>query len=896
MLWYQYTKTQVLTEFKTDEVNGLSTKEAQSRFLKYGQNLLPETVGESVFKIFLRQFENPLIYILLFCAVIVFYLEDKVDAYIIFAVLVFNAVIGALQEGRSQKTMRSLKKLSEAESLILRDGKEEMISEKEIVPGDVMLLQEGEKITADARIILSSSLKVDESALTGESGAVLKKETSAPAETTLPASGQHNMVFKGTVVLSGSAKAVVVGTGQNTEIGKISKALLEPETEIPLQKNIKKLSKLIIYLVFAISVGLFLLGLSVGKPVKEIFAVVVSLAVSMIPEGLPLVLTLILVSGVWRMSKRNALVKKLQAVEALGHTNILAVDKTGTITKNEMIIKNLFLSGKIYQVSGSGYEPKGGVSLAGQVQDKNFGDFGLSATIASLVSRAKVVYMESEGVFRVSGDPTEAAMTVFAEKFFKPKEELLKSYKEVAEITFDHKNKYHTIFYEHEGSIFAAIAGAPESLLSFSGHILENGQSRKITPHERQLIEESIGEFSSKGMRVVAFGFKRLGKGHALDNISDMTFAGLFAIEDSVRTEAQDSVRLVQSAGLKVVMITGDHKVTARAIAKEAGIFKEGDLVITGPELSEMSDQILKEQLPQIAVFARVTPEDKMKIIKLYKEAGFVIAMTGDGVNDAPSLVAADLGVSMGKIGTEVAKEASDIVLLDDNLKSIVAAIEEGRAMYKSIQKALLFLFSTSLGELLVIVISLSLQMPLPLLAVQILWLNLITDPLIGTALAMDGKEPGLLKNSLVKLPKYFFNKTMLIQMLLMGLVMGLGSLYIFSQYSFDYMKAVTMCLTILAVFQWYNGYNCEFMDRSIFSKHIFRNRYLILAFLGNFALQLFAVYSPFMQRVLKTTPLSLGEWIVILVFGISVILVEEIRKLIYKLFAKQSIDTKATN
>jgi Ca2+-transporting ATPase len=404
-----------------------------------------------------------------------FYLNDKVDAFIILAVLVFNASIGALQEGRSQKTMRSLKKLSEAESLILRDGKEEMVSEKEIVLGDILLLQEGEKITADARIIFSSNLNVDESALTGESGAVLKKDVSISAETVLPASGQHNMVFKGTVVLSGNAKAVVVGTGQNTEIGKISKALLEPETEIPLQRNIKKLSRLIIISVLVISLGLFLLGVSVGKPVEEIFAVVVSMAVSMIPEGLPLVLTLILVSGVWRMSKKNALVKKLQAVEALGHANILAVDKTGTITKNEMIIKKLFLSGKIYQVSGSGYEPKGGVSLANQVQDKSLGDFGFSATIASLVSRAKVVYMESEGVFRVSGDPTEAAMTVFAEKFSKSKEELLKSYKEVAEINFDHKNKYHAIFYEHEENIFAAIAGAPESLLVFSEHVLENG-------------------------------------------------------------------------------------------------------------------------------------------------------------------------------------------------------------------------------------------------------------------------------------------------------------------------------------------------------------------------------------------------------------------------------------
>lgn len=884
MFWYQYTKAQILNELNSDEKNGLSKTEVASRLLKFGPNQLLEASSESVFKIFFRQFENPLIYILFVCAVIVFYLNERVDAYIILAVLLFNAVIGFLQEDKSQKTLKSLKKLSEAESLLLRESKEVLVPEKEIVPGDILFLQEGEKITADSRIILSSSLSVDESALTGESGSVFKRDTPI-LEGNLPASGQHNMVFKGTAVLSGSAVAVVVGTGQQTEIGKISKALLGSDTEIPLQKNIKKLSRLIIFLVFIISIALFFLGISVGKPVREIFAVVVSLAVSIIPEGLPLVLTLILVSGVWRMSKKNALVKKLQAVEALGHANILAVDKTGTITKNEMVIKKLFLSGKIYQVSGSGYEPKGSISLAGIVQDKNSPDLNMAATIACLVSRAKVVYMESEGVFRVSGDPTEAAMTVFAEKFSQLKEELLQSYSEIAEITFDHKNKYHTIFYEHGEGIFASIAGAPESLLDVAGHILENGQSRKITAQEKNIIESSIEEFSAQGMRVVAFGFKHLNKGHALDNILDMTFAGLFAIEDSVRPEALQSIKLAKSAGLKVVMITGDHKVTAKSIAKEAGIFEEGDLIITGAELSQLNEKTLGEKLLKVSVFARVTPEDKMFIIRAYKNAGHVIAMTGDGVNDAPSLVAADLGVSMGKIGTEVAKDASDIVLLDDNLKSIVAAIEEGRVMYKSIQKALLFLFSTSLGELLTVVISLVLGMPLPLLAVQILWLNLVTDPLIGAALAMDGKEPGLLKDK-IKLPKYFLTKTMLVQMTVMGVVMALGSLFLFKEYSFDYSKSLTMCLTILAVFQWYNGYNCEFMDKTIFSKAIFRNRYLIFALLGNFALQLFAVYSPFMQKVLKTTPLSLGEWLVILIFGLSIIAAEEIRKLVYRLFA----------
>lgn len=888
MHWYQYTKTQIEQELQTNIERGLSQEEAKARFLKWGPNLLPETPPESFLSIFFRQFKSPLIYILVVCAVIVYFLGDEADSLIILVVLVFNAVIGSIQEGRSQNTLRSLRKLSEAEAVVLRDGEEEIVPEREVVVGDILVLQEGQKLVADARVIHSSSLSCDEAALTGESGAVIKSE-GALLEANLPAAAQKNMVFKGTSILAGNGLAVVVATGLNTEIGKISKAIMTlGDTEIPLQKNIRRLSRLIIYAVTLIASALFVLGLWSGRDAKEMFAVVVSLAVSMIPEGLPLVLTLILVTGVFRMSKRNALVKKLQAVEALGQAKVIAVDKTGTLTKNEMAIKKLFLDGKVYSVTGTGYTPVGHLELGG-VKCELDDDLALSAKLASLASRATVKFIEKQGVFKVAGDPTEAAMQVFGEKLGFSREMLFKDFKETAEIPFDYRTKFRAVFYEHQNKIFCAIAGAPEVLIARAEKYLAKAEHKIFSQEVRQAFETAVEEFSQSGLRVVAFGFKVLPhtKSGLDTGITDIVLGGLYGIEDMPRPEAALAIRQAQNAGLKVVMITGDHRHTARVIAKEAGIFREGDEIITGSALAEMTPEDLATRLSKVSVFARVTPEDKMKIIQAYKRAGLIIAMTGDGVNDAPSLVAADLGVGMGKIGTEVAKEAADIVLLDDNLSSIVAAIEEGRAMYKKIQKSLLFLFSTSLGELLTITAALFLRLPMPILAVQILWLNLVTDPLIGTALALSRKESGLLERGVEKLPKYFISRTMLLQMFLVAVVMSAGTLYLFNLYApTDYGKGITVALTTLAVFQWYNGFNCQFPESSVFSRAVFWNPFLWLAIGGNATLQMLAVYNPFMQKTLKTTPLSGAEWEVILIVPLLVILAEEIRKLIYRILS----------
>jgi Ca2+-transporting ATPase len=893
MNWTQLSKTEIELELKTNLATGLSIEEANKRLEKFGPNSLPEKAPDSWALIFLRQFKSPLIYILLVSAVIIFYLDEKVDAAIILVVLLVNAIIGMVLEGRSSQVMSSLKNLSQDEATVLRGGKEIVIKETEVVVGDVLVLIEGQKISADARVIFSASLSLDESALTGESQNVHKHDAVVSSKES-SVSAMHNMVFKGTAIQSGHGLAVVVGTGVNTELGKISKYILGEEVEIPLQKNIRNLSKIIIFVIVFLSPALFFLGIFSGRQAKEMFAVVVSLTVSIIPEGLPLVLTVVLASGVWRMAKKNALVKKLQAVESLGRAKILAVDKTGTITQNQMVIKKVYFGQKFYNLSGNGYEPKGAVFSDNNLPVKQ-NELEVAGIIASLASRASVRFLEEEQKYKVVGDPTEAAMAVLGEKLGFGREVMLEKYAEAAEIPFDYKNKFRAVYYEHNGEIFCAATGAPEVILKHSTRYIESGQIHELTESNIKVFEKVLQEFSQSGLRVVAFGYKNFlePKKENLPNlaIKNLIFGGFYAIEDAVRPEAKESVKLAKEAGLKVVMITGDHKITAKAIATEAGIYEIGDEILTGPDIQSLSLPQLAKKIEHVSVFARVTPEDKMQIIKAYRLSGQIVAMTGDGVNDAPSLVAADLGVAMGKIGTDVAKQAADIVLLDDNLASIISAVKEGRLMYQNIKKVLAFLFSTSLGELFIIVVALVLKMPLPVTAVQILWLNLITDPFLGAALAMERKEAEMHSHKNISYSKFFVDWRMFIHMLLVGTVMTLGGLYVFNiYYPVSHAKAMTVCLTLLAVYQWFNALNCKFLNKSIFHKRLFSNKYLWLALLINIILQLLAVYNPWLSSVLKLERLSFTEWVIIIFLGLAVIIADEIRKIIYKIFEAKNI------
>lgn len=872
-LWHTKTLAEALALLGSAE-RGLTETEVVDRVAIYGPNKLPEGKRDRLLVIFLRQFQSPLIYVLFIAAILVFLLKEPVDAFIILAVLFFNAIVGTIQEGKAQNTLLALKKMTDTEALVLRDGQEKIIKDSEVVPGDIIVLTEGSKVPADARLISANTLKVDEASLTGESESTEKNTETASAKD-LVLADQKNMVFKGTNVVSGNGLAVVVATGLETEIGQIASKISTIDSDIPLKTNIDYLSRLIVVVVLTISIVIGGLGLWSGESIKQMFLTVVALAISLIPEGLPVVMTLVLATGVWRMSRRNVLVKRLQAVEALGQTKIIAVDKTGTLTRNEMVVERVYAGGKMFTITGTGYYPKGEVIVDGQaVEFLNHPELVLAARVASFGSGARVSFLESNNSWKVSGDPTDAAMTVLSEKLGFRRDLIDQENPKIFELPFDYRRKYHAVVRQYGGTNFLALAGAPENVLDLCGG---------TKAHEEKVFHELAGA----GFRVVALAIKE-----NVDDVVDpdkmptLSFVGFLGIRDALRSEVVSAVLQVKEALMKVVMITGDHRLTAVAIAREAGIFQDGDAVLTGEEINQLSDSVLAEKLAKVSVFARVTPDHKFRIIRAYQARGEVVAMTGDGVNDAPPLVAADLGVAMGKIGTEVAKEAADIILLDDNFASIVAAAEEGRNIYKTIKKVILYLFSTSVGEALIIGGAIVLGFPLPLLPAQIIWLNLVTDGFLDVALAMEPKEKGLLKSRFEKPKKWIVDGLMTQRIFLMAITMTVGTLYLFSQnIDFGLAKALTLSLTTMAVFQWFNAWNCRSEDKSIFQINPFSNKFLVGATVIVIGLQFFALHNPFMQKILSTQPISLKEWLVILAIGSSILVVEEIRKLFHRFF-----------
>ncbi len=890
--WYTKETKRVFSELSSHE-NGLTTQEAKRRLVSFGPNKIPESKNDSYAVIFFRQFQSPLIYILLAACVVIYMTGETTDAAIILVVLLFNAIVGMLQEGKAQNTLQALKKFTKTSATVLRDGNQQVVSDEEVVVGDVIILNEGEKIPADARIFLAHNAKVDEASLTGESEPVFKF-THVIKQKNLLAAEQRNMVFKGTNVVAGNARAVVVATGLNTGMGKIAQEVSGIDTEMPLKQNIRSLSFALIIVVILLSIALFVLGVAQGNSLAEMFVTVVSLSVSVIPEGLPIVITLVLATGVWRMSKRNALVKKLQAVEALGQARIIAVDKTGTITKNELVVQKVFSDGKYFDVTGIGYETEGNIYFnKSEVDPANHEELLIAGKIAAFCGGEQPHYSEKEKVWQVIGDPTEAALTVFAKKVGYHKAELEKECPVLSEIPFDFVRKFRATIHKDKRQKILSVMGAPEVILRLSKNLLESGKPMRLTDAKRNALEKEFVKLSAQGLRVLAFAKKTV-KEDALhpNKVAELTFGGFIAMKDALRPRVREAVKRANKAGIKVVMITGDNKTTAAAIATEAAIFKKGDRVLTGQEIEALTDSELAKQIRNVSVFARVTPEHKLRIIRAFKSRNEIVAMTGDGVNDAPSLVAADLGVSMGKIGTEVAKAASDIVLLDDHFDSIVSAVEEGRNIYKTIKKVILYLFSTSLGEVLAITAALILGLPLPVLAAQIIWLNFVTDGFLDVSLAMEPKEANLLNKKFTKPSKYLIDGVMVQRMLVMAIPMMIGSVYLFGQYfETDIIKAHTMALTVLAVFQWFNAWNCRSESRSLFTTNPFSNKYLLGATGIVVTLQLFAVYHPFFQRFLHTSPLSLREWLIILPIAATIIVVEELRKLIVRrFFSKRTV------
>ncbi len=877
--------SEALVELGSTE-QGLASDEAKRRLVEYGYNELPEGKRDGLAIIFLRQFKSPLIFLLLIAAAAIFVSGETTDALVILFVLFFNAVVGAFQEGRAQNTFLALRKFIQGRAFVFRDHEEAIVSDRQLVPGDIVVLREGEKVPADVRIIASNTLRIDESALTGES--LPKHKDAGPLEKKeRGVSDRSNMAFKGTVVVSGNGKALVVATGLETFLGGIAQETLTIDADFPLKNDIRKLSQFVILFVLVVAFAIFVLGTLQGHALRETLQTIVALSVSVIPEGLPIVMTLVLASGVWRMSKKNVLVKKLQAIEVLGETKILAVDKTGTVTKNELAIESVYTDGSTFNIRGGGYEPKGEVFLNGAIVDPlNNPSLLLAGKIAALNSSASLIFHKGSRQWKVAGDPTEGALLVFAKKIGFRQEALLAELPMIDEVPFDYEQKVHASLHGSPAGNLLAVTGSPEKILSLSQREMENGHLKEISAERRKEWGAVADAFSQRGLRVIGFAYQTLLDDHIEDaSLKKLVFGGFFGIKDTLREEVKGAVRQVELSGMKVVMITGDHALTAQAIALEAGIYTEGDGVLDGSEIDTMSDAELSKAIAGVSVFSRVTPKHKLRIIEAYRSGGLVVAMTGDGVNDALSLSAADIGIGMGKIGTDVAKEASDVLLLDDNFGSIAHGVEEGRSILITIKKVILYLFSTNLGEVLVLLGALVIGLPLPILAAQILWLNLVTDGFLDIALAMEpeeSKKPFFVKTALV-------DRFMIRRMVFMALPMALGTLFLFGLYYEDNLvKAWTVSLTTLAVFQWFNAWNCRSAEQSVFSLNPFSNKFLFGATFLVIALQLLAVYHPLFQKVLKTVPLDQSDWLMIVAVASSLLVVEEIRKGVSRWLSRQ--------
>ncbi|MFQ5585876.1 MAG: cation-translocating P-type ATPase [Thermodesulfobacteriota bacterium] len=883
MNWYQLDAREVVKQLKTHD-EGLSEDEALQRLQQYGPNQLIEEEKISRIRILIHQFTSPLIYILLIASVVTVFLHEYIDTGVILAVVILNAVIGYIQEFKAEESVRALKKMVVPTARVLRDGKEHEIKSEELVPGDIVLLASGVKVPADTRLIKTIELKVDEAMLTGES-LPAEKNTNLLKEKNLTPGDQRNMAFMGTAVVTGRAKGVVVETGVKTLLGQIAKEVKEVEVaKSPLQVRLEGFARFIAIVVSVFTVLMFFIGIMIGKEPSEMFMVAVATAISAIPEGLPVAVTIAMAIGVNRMARRNAIIRKLTAVETLGSTTVIGSDKTGTLTKNEMTVRFIYDGEFVYEVTGSGYEPDGEIFAEGGHVDVKRAKSLMTVLRIGMLCNESNIY-EEEGLYKVDGDPTEGALIVSALKAGLNPEEEKERYPQEGIIPFESERGYMATLHRHGGKGIIFIKGAPEKVLDMCSDCLTKDEFRT-----RDILD-TAHRFANEGMRVLALAYKEAPEG--LTDLSHrdiegpLTWAGLQGMIDPYRPEALEAIEGCRRAGIRVVMITGDHPVTAKAIAHSLRIVegKEAE-VITGKELEGLSDEELFNRVREVAVYARVSPEHKLRITQQLLKHGEVVAVTGDGVNDAPALKAANIGIAMGRTGTDVAKEASDTVLTDDNFSSIFAAVEEGRVVYDNIRKVVLFLISCGFGELIAITGAIALGFPIPYIAAQILWLNLVTNGLQDVALAFEPGEKGILKRPPRNPREGIFSGLIINRTILMGLVLAAGTLYTFLHAlnnGVPLERARTIALTTMVFFQFYQAFNCRSERESVFAMSPVSNPFLFFSVIAAFFAQLAVLYVPALQYIFRTVPLTIGEWIEIGIVTFSIVIVVEIDKLILR-------------
>ncbi len=887
--WHSLSEKEVLSKLNTNH-RGLSVVEAEARLASHGKNELKEEKQRSALMMFLAQFKDFLIFILTAAAILSWAIGETTDSIVIWFTVLVTAVMGFFQEYRAERAVAALKRLSAPKCHVIRDGVEIELPTVDLVPGDIIILNAGDRIPADSRLLEAAGMRVDESSLTGESVPVTKG--TQPVAYASLITDMTNMVWMGTLLIIGRAKAVVVETGMHTEFGKIARLVQEtPEERRPLFARLEQFEKNMGVAIAIICAFIIIFGIATGKPMVEMILTGVSLAVAAIPEGLPAVITVTLALGMQKMASRNAIVKKLHAVETLGSTSIICSDKTGTLTKNQMTVHELYVDGKPVVVTGVGYDPAGTFSEDPQ---KNK-DLNLLLRIGALNNDSDIIEEEvGHHRYKIIGDTTEGALLVVAEKAHFVPTDLKKQYPRVNEFPFDpDRKRMTTIHRTPEGKIEAYVKGAPDLMLPLCTQILLNGKVRKLTPEDKKTIIQANQAMASKAYRVLMFAFKPISgnaKSCSVNDVeSDLIFVGLQGMMDPPRPEAREAIHICRGAGIKVVMITGDNEMTARAVSEQIGLIKHGERALTGMDLEKMSDDELKVAVEKVSLFARTVPEHKMRIVNALIENGHICAVTGDGVNDAPALKRANIGIAMGLTGTDVAKESSEIILVDDNFATILSAVEEGRRIYDNIQKSIRFLLAQNISEVLTILVATIMNIPLPLLPIHILWINLAGDTLPAISIGLNPVNPDAMKRPPRSPKEQILNTPFVIKMVAEGIIGAAMTLFVFLvelKLTGDLARSRTIAFATMTTFQLLFAFSFEltwglvFTFKRLFNR-ILANPYLFLSVVVSFLLLFIVIDVPFLQPIFYTTDLTTMDWLKVFAAAGAVIIFEEARKLI---------------
>ncbi|WP_100408170.1 calcium-translocating P-type ATPase, SERCA-type [Bacillus solitudinis] len=882
MKWFEMDALEVESSIGTNKEKGLNEKEVQKRLRTYGANKLNEGEKPSALFVFLGQFKDFMVLVLLVATLISGLLGEFIDAITIMFIVLINGILGFVQERKAEKSLDALKELSAPQMNVLRDGVWQKVLSIQIVPGDIVKLSSGDRIGADVRLIKTSELRVEESSLTGESVPVQKHER--PISGTLPELGdQENMVFMGTMVTQGNGIGIVVSTGMKTEMGKIAHLLQSTESLVtPLQRKLEQLGKILIAVALLLTALVVLFGVLRGHDLYTMFLSGVSLAVAAIPEGLPAIVTVALALGVQRMIKRKAIVRKLPAVETLGCASVICSDKTGTLTQNKMTVTQLWSGGRAWNVSGTGFDSKGNFTSDGKeiAPDRDptlqqLLSYGLLCNNSTIQTKIKKQGMlrKTSTEYILDGDPTEGALVVSAQKAGYSSDGLKQQFKRVKEFPFDSVRKMMSVVVkDKQGRSFIITKGAPDVVLNQCKKIIYDNSVESMTPKYRDEVNKVISLLGSQALRTIAIAYRPLNTtetcSSAFDAESQLTFVGLQGMIDPPRPEVKRAIQECREAGIKTVMITGDHRITASAIAKQLDILPSGGKVLDGQALTTMSVAELEEVVDDVYVYARVSPEHKLKIVKALQAKGHIVAMTGDGVNDAPAIKAANIGIAMGITGTDVAKEASSLILSDDNFSTIKAAIKEGRNIYENIRKFIRYMMASNVGEILVMLFAMMLGMPLPLVAIQILWINLVTDGLPAMALGLDQAEGDVMKRAPRNPNEGVFARGLTWKILSRGFMIGvvtLAAFWITLQTNLDDLtRAQTVAFVTLVMAQLIHVFDCR-SEYSVYHRNPFENRYLVGAVIISTVLMLAVIYYPPLQPVFHTVALTGREWLLIL-------------------------------